>query len=178
MDACVAFVAFQCVCARLHANDYRSDLTFWNAARRAVPNSAKAHLNYSVMLGARQDLEGRLVSSKRAYELAPKWPMASIYMGDTLCRLHRSAEAMPLYLQGFQLAPNDQHLIALALQCLWDEHVLDDERPERETLRQKSLEHPGSWYAYITEDILLNGKENKGVDPKYRPRSYNEGPKK
>lgn len=175
---CVAFVAFQCVCARRHANDYRSDLTFWNAARRAVPNSAKAHLNYSVMLGARQDLEGRLVSSKRAYELAPKWPMASIYLGDTLCRLHRPAEAMPPYQRGFALAPNDQHLVALALQCLWDEHVLDDERPEREVLRQKSLEHPGSWYAYITEDILLNGKENKGVDPKYRPRSYNEGPKK
>ena len=226
VGGCVAFIAFQCVCARMHTNDYRDDLAFWRAARNAVPNSAKAHLNYSVMLGARQDLEGRLVANKRAYELAPQWPMASVYMGDTICRMHRPTEALPHYVRGFGLAPNDQHLIALGLQCLWDEHSFDDERPERsvptsptssgdeenllrdstpsettrpsaegaepnsafaesvpqgsfgEALRKKSLEHPGSWYAYLVEDILLHGKENKGVDPKYRPRSYNEGPKK
>ncbi len=230
VGACVGFVAFQSLCARKHANHYRDDLAFWDAARQAVPNSAKAHLNYSVMLGARQDLEGRLTANKRAYELAPKWPMASVYMGDTICRLHRPMDAMPDYERGFALAPNDQHLIALGLQCLWDEHAFDNERVESpptganeriespptgaktvqeeevflrdkrdkeeespvapptasspptnafgEALRQKSLEHPGSWYAYLVEDILLHGKENKGVDPKYRPRSYNEGPKK
>ena len=178
VGACVAFVVFQCVCARKHANDFRDDLAFWKAASKAVPKSAKAHLNYSVMLGARQDLEGHLKSNKVAYGLAPKWPMASVYMGDTICRMHRVDEAMPHYERGFALAANDQHLIALGLQCLWDEHVFDDERPEREALREKSLVYPGSWYAYLVEDILLNGKENKGVDPKYRPRGYNEGPKK
>jgi hypothetical protein len=28
------------------------------------------------------------------------------------------------------------------------------------------------------DDTLENGEEYKGVNPKYRPRGYNEGPKK
>src|SRR5690606_2704180 len=49
--AIVAFLGFQGVAARAHANDYTDDLVFWEATRRAVPRSAKAHLNYSVMQG-------------------------------------------------------------------------------------------------------------------------------
>ena len=37
--------------------------------------------------------------------------------------------------------------------------------------------HPGSWVEYLGKDILENGEEHNGVDPKYRPRGYNEGPK-
>ena len=83
---CVLYFAFQAVAARRHALDYTNDLTFWNATRKAVPRSAKAHLNYSVMLGARGDLAGRLASNEVALELAPQWPMANVYLGDTLCR--------------------------------------------------------------------------------------------
>ena len=54
----LVFFGIQAVCARRHANDYTDDLTFWDATRKAVPRSAKAHLNYSVMKGARGDLEG------------------------------------------------------------------------------------------------------------------------
>ena len=117
------FLGFQCFAARRHALDYNNDLAFWDATRKAVPRSAKAHLNYSVMLGARGDLEGRLASNDVAMHLAPQWPMASVYEGDTLCRLHRPEEAMPHYLRGFELGPNDLSLIALGLQCLWDEHA-------------------------------------------------------
>ncbi|HEY8079224.1 MAG TPA: tetratricopeptide repeat protein, partial [Labilithrix sp.] len=77
-----AFLLFQCSAARRHANDYTDDLVFWDATRHAVPRSAKAHLNYSVMKGARGDLQARLESNEVALELAPKWPMASIYLGD------------------------------------------------------------------------------------------------
>ena len=48
-----AFFLFQGIAARRHANDYTDDLVFWDATRKAVPRSAKAHLNYSVMKGAR-----------------------------------------------------------------------------------------------------------------------------
>jgi hypothetical protein len=41
-----------------------------------------------------------------------------------------------------------------------------------------AAKHPGSWLAYLAYDILENGEEYKGVQPKYRPRGYNEGPKK
>lgn len=175
----VAFLGVQAVAARRHANDYSDDLAFWDGTRKAAPRSAKAHLNYSVMLGARHDLEGRLVANRTALELAPTWPMANIYFGDTLCRLHRPFEAWPHYERGFELAPNDVNLIALALQCLWDEKAFatDPPSPVRAALEPMIEKHPGTWLAYLARDTLDNGETHKGVDPKYRPRGYNEGPK-
>ncbi len=171
------FLGVQAVAARMHANDYHDDLAFWDATRRACPRSAKAHLNYSVMQGARGNLEIRLESNRVALALAPDWPMASIYLGDTLCRLHRPIEAWPYYAHGFDLASNDSNLIALGVQCLWDEKALLAESPLRVDLAELGDKHPGSWLAYIASDIALNGEAYHGVDPKYRPRGYNEGPK-
>jgi hypothetical protein len=176
--AVAMFTGFQCFAARRHAFDYTNDLTFWDATRKAVPRSAKAHLNYSVMLGARGDLPGRLESNAVALELAPKWPMASVYMGDTLCRMHRAPEAVPHYLRGFAIGSNEMSLIALGLQCLWDEKQLADGSGVRDQLQDLADEYPGSWLKYLVDDTLANGAENKGVSPKYRPRGYNEGPKK
>jgi hypothetical protein len=173
-----AFFAFQCTAARVHAFDYRNDLAFWDATRKAVPRSAKAHLNYSVMLGARGDLPGRLRSNDVALALAPEWPMANVYEGDTLCRMHRAPEALPHFLRGFSLGPNDLGLIALGLQCLWDEQMLVDDAPARGSLQDLADQYPGSWLKYLVDDTLASGDEYKGVNPKYRPRGYNEGPKK
>jgi hypothetical protein len=173
----VLFIGFQCFAARRHAFDYTNDLVFWDATRRAVPRSAKAHLNYSVMLGARGDLPGRLESNAVALGLAPEWPMASVYMGDTLCRMHRAPEAVPHYVRGFQKGPNDMSLIALGMQCLWDEKQLGDDAV-RAQLQEVADEFPGSWLKYLVDDTLANGEDNGGVNPKYRPRGYNEGPKK
>jgi hypothetical protein len=174
----ILYFTFQCVAARRHAFDYTNDLVFWDATRKSVPRSAKAHLNYSVMLGARGDLEGRLASNGVALSLAPTWPMANVYEGDTLCRLHRAEEALPHYLKGFSLGSNDMNLIALGLQCLWDEHLLDDDSEARKELQTLADQYPGSWLKYLVDDTLTNGEENRGVSPKYRPRGYNEGPKK
>jgi protein O-mannosyl-transferase len=173
----IAFFVVQGVAARRHANDYTDDLTFWDATRKAVPRSAKAHLNYSVMKGARGDLEGRRAANEVALGLAPQWPMASVYLGDTLCRLHRAPEAWPHYLRGFELAPNDVNLVALAMQCLWDEKMLVADSKIRAELDAMKSNHPGSWVEYLGKDILEHGEEHNGVDPKYRPRGYNEGPK-
>ena len=118
------FLGFQSLQAYRHAMDYRSDVDFWGATRESVPESAKAHLNYSVMKGARGDLATRLTESKIALALAPKWPMAHIYTGDTLCRMHHAEEAWPYYKSGFEVGPNELSLIALALQCMWDENTL------------------------------------------------------
>src|SRR5215472_7719265 len=170
--ALVLFVGFQCYAARRHAFDYTNDLVFWNATRKAAPRSAKAHLNYSVMLGARGDLEGRLASNEVALRLAPQWPMANVYEGDTLCRLHRAVEALPHYLRGFSLGSNDMNLIALGLQCLWDEHQLEDDSPTRDELQELADQYPGSWLKYLVDDILENGEKDHGVNPKYRPRGY------
>lgn len=170
----ILFFSVQCIKAYAHAMDYRSDLTFWEATKDAVPRSAKAHLNYSVMKGARNDMETRLKESLIAMELAPDWAMAHVYTGDTLCRMHRPDEAWPHYAKGFDKGPNDVGLIALGLQCLWDEKKLHDHDEELRTLAAK---HPNSWIAFLADDTLNNGEENNGVDPKYRPRSYNEGPK-
>ncbi len=185
------FFTFQGGKAYEHSTHYRDDLTFWTAARAAVPNSAKAHLNYSVMWGARGRLDIRLESNRRALELAPEWPMAHVYLGDTLCRMHRPLEAWPHYAQGFKMAQNDPNLLSLGLQCLWDEAVpAPDPKGEpdqpatvrafhryEDELRQMADARPGSWLAYLVNDTIANGEKNAGVDPKYRPRGYNEGPK-
>lgn len=169
-----AFLAFQGFSAYRHAMDYRDDLTFWDATRKAVPLSAKAHLNYSVMVGARGDLVTRFEESRRAIELADDWAMAHIYTADALCRLDRLDESWPYYQKGFDLGPNEPSLIALALQCLYDKQLL----PKHEdALKKLAEEHRGSWLAYLINDTLENGEKNGGVDPKYRPRGYNEGPK-
>ena len=170
----VAFFGFQCVKARLHAFDYADDLTFWRATKDAVPSSAKAHLNYSVMWGARGHLDTRLSESFIAVDLAPRWPMAHIYLGDTLCRLHRPHEAWPHYVEGWKLADNDPNLIALALQCIWDEGAFDDHETE---LLELGDQHRDSWLDFLAKDVAANGASQGGVAPKYRPRGYNEGPK-
>ncbi len=169
-----AFLLFQGGRAYVHAMDYRDDLTFWKATKEAVPMSAKAHLNYSVMVGARGDMDTRLFESEIARKLAPKWAMAHIYTGDTLCRMNRPDEAWPHYAEGFKLGPNDKGLISLALQCLWDQKKV----PTYETqLRQIQADNPGSWIAYLADDIIVNGDKQGGVQKEHRPRSYNEGPK-
>jgi tetratricopeptide (TPR) repeat protein len=174
----LALVGFHGYAARRHANDYSDDLSFWRATRNAAPNSAKAHLNYSVMVGARGNLEERLAANVRALELAPKWPMAHVYYGDTLCRLKRPAEAWPHYVRGFELAPNETNLIALGLQCLWDEKMLREGGELREPLQALVVAHPDTWLAHIGKNVLESGEAQNGVAPKYRPRGYNEGPKK
>ena len=165
---------FQCVKARLHAFDYADDLVFWRATKDAVPRSAKAHLNYSVMWGARGHLDTRLEESIIAVDLAPSWPMAHIYLGDTLCRLHRPHEAWPHYVDGFKLADNDPNLISLALQCLWDEGGFKAHETDLLALAE---EHPDTWLDFLAKDVVNNGVEHGGVNAKYRPRGYNEGPK-
>jgi hypothetical protein len=170
----IAFFGFQAGRARAHALDYSNDLVFWRATARAVPDSAKGHLNYGVMLGARGRLEERLVENRRAMEIAPRWPMAHIYYADTLCRLHRADEAWPRYVTGFKMAPNDRNLIALAMQCLWDEKAVDRHRHELLDLAEGAR---GTWLAYLSRDMVYNGVKHSGVDPQYRPRSYDGGPK-
>ncbi len=186
-----AFLGVQAVQARAHALDYMDDLSFWDATRRAAPASAKAQLNYSVMLGARGKLVERLHYNGIAKELAPNWAMAHVYYGDTLCRLAAVAEpagskpdpakrlaraerAFPHYLKGFELAPNDPNLVSLGLQCLWDEKLM---LPHRDELSRAADRHPGSWLSFLVNDTLENGQQNAGVQKKYRPRSYDEGPK-
>jgi hypothetical protein len=172
--ALIAWFAFQAFSARWHALDYSDDLAFWRATMRAVPRSAKAQLNYSVMVGARDNLPERLAANKRAIALAPRWAMAHVYLGDTLCRMERAAEGWPSYVRGFELAPNDPNLVALGLQCLWDKKSIESRKDE--LLRMVS-DHPGSWLAFLASDIVHNGKEHDGVQKQYRPRSYNGGPK-
>ena len=168
------FFLWQSVAARAHANDYTDDLVFWNATRKAVPRSAKAHLNYSVMQGARGNLEERAKSNAVALELAPGWPMANVYLGDTLCRMHHPDQAWPHYKRGFELAPNDPNLIALGLQCLWDENYYPQ---VKEQLGEMGAASRNSWLDFLQSDMDAHGEEHNGVDPKYRPRNYNEGPK-
>ncbi len=172
--AVIGWFAWQAGMARWHAIDYTDDLIFWDATRKAVPNSAKAQLNYSVMVGARGQLEERLVANRRALELAPDWPMAHVYLGDTLCRMHRAGEAWQHYARGFELGPNDPNLIALGLQCLWDEKAIATHKDE---LLEMAEEHPGSWLAFLANDIVTNGEQHQGVQKQYRPRGYDEGPK-
>ena len=169
--------AVQVVQARDHANDYVDDLAFWDATRKNATRSAKAHLNYSVMQGARRRNDERLSANAVAIQLSPDWPMAHVYMGDALCHAKRAEESIPYYTRGFDLGPAEVGLIALGLQCLWAAKLLDEESPTMKRFEDDSSKYPGSWYAYLIADLRAHGEEHGGVDPKYRPRGYNEGPK-
>jgi tetratricopeptide (TPR) repeat protein len=142
--------------------------------RWASPNSAKAHLNYAVMLGARGHREARLKVGERALQIAPSWPMAHVYHADALCRLGRSDQAWPHYVRGWKLAPNDKNLVALGLQCLWDKGQFERRRTELQRLGDA---HPDTWLDYLIVDVLRHGKDQGGVRPKDRPRAYDQGPK-
>jgi hypothetical protein len=170
----VTFLICQAVGARVHAIAYTDDLIFWRMTRWASPKSAKAHLNYAVMLGARGRLQERLRIGHRALEIAPHWPMAHIYHADTLCRLGDVDGAWPYYVGGLSRAPNDRSLVALSLQCLWDKGSIEKRRL---ALTQLADEHPGSWLSYLVQDVLHHGKEHGGVRAEHRPRSYDEGPR-
>jgi hypothetical protein len=100
--------------------------------------------------------------------------MAHVYLGDTLCRLHRPHDAWPHYVDGFKLADNDPNLISLALQCLWDEGGFKTHETDLLALAD---EHPDTWLDFLAKDVVNNGVEHGGVNAKYRPRGYNEGPK-
>jgi hypothetical protein len=100
--------------------------------------------------------------------------MAHVYYADTLCRLGRAEEAWPAYRKGMELAPNDRNLIALGLQCLWDHQAITY---RSEVLTTLADAHAGTWLAFLFHDIVQNGEKNGGVDKKYRPRGYDEGPK-
>lgn len=154
------FLGFQGGRAYYQSTAYRDDLEFWYRTKNAVPQSSKAHLNYSVMLGARQRWDERLVESQMAIELAPDWAMAHVYTGDTLCRMGRVPESWPYYKTGFDKGPNDKSLIVLGLQCMWDTKILKEHEQE---LRKLADDHPGSWIAYLAIDTLDNGDKQGGV---------------
>ncbi len=172
------FLFVQGVQTRRHANDFRDDLHFWKSAAEAVPNSAKAHLNYSVMLGARapeiwkwttqQSQEARLTENIRATELAPHWDMAFIYVGDTLCQLNRMDEAWEWYKKGFRIGSNNSGLIALALQCMSDHQaLLSKEKDGLAMLDEPGM--PGTWLNYLLRDTLEREKKCRGVDAPSEP---------
>lgn len=170
--AVVAFLSFQGLQARAHALHYSDDLVFWRATQIAAPRSAKAHLNYAVMVGARGDLAGRLAAGERALALAPEWAMAHAYQGDVLCRLGRLEEAWQHYTRGFVLDPRAQNQIALAFQCLWDRGAVEVHRDELLALGER---YRGTWLGYLASDLVHNGEQHGGVDPRYRARGYDPG---
>jgi tetratricopeptide (TPR) repeat protein len=164
------YLGFQAALARLHALDYRNDVTFWRATSQGEPASAKAHLNLGVMLGARGDEKTRLRHTLRAVSLAPDWPMARIYLGDVYCRLSDIESAFPHYQRGFREAPNAKTLTALGLQCLWEQGGFSR---HRSALLDLAVEHPGTWLDYFVTELAVNGEQNDGIAEKYRPRKYN-----
>jgi hypothetical protein len=174
--AMLAFVIMQGAFARKHANHFRDDLVFWEAAARAVPNSAKAHLNYSVMLGARavelrkwtyeQAQEARLIENVRATELAPHWDMAFIYVGDTLCQLNRfdgPDGAWSWYQKGFHIAPDNTGFVALALQCMSDHNQIMVREKELKSVAYEA-DLKDHWVRYIIDETLERERKCRGYE--------------
>ncbi len=161
------------VLGRLHANDYASDLDFWRATAHVDRPSAKSILNLGIMVGARGDLEQRLRLTRRAAELAPQWPMAHVYLGDTLCRMGELDAAKSPYLRGLSAAPNSKALTSLAVQCIWDHGVYED---YRSSLHEIADGLPESWLYFFLIELDRNGKEHGGLDVSYRSLGYDRAP--
>ncbi len=164
------FLSFHSVQARAHAFHYSDDVAFWRSASSGSPASAKSYLNLGVMVGARGDLDKRLQYTRFASELVPAWPMGQIYLGDTYCRRGEMPQAMSHYLRGFALAPQSKSLTSLALQCIWEKGAFDSNKRK---LQDLAGEHPDTWLDYFVYELTENGKANRGIPAKYRPRKYN-----
>ncbi len=126
------------------------------------------------MLGARGQLEDRLKINAEAMRLAPKWPMAHVYYGDTLCRLKRAEQAWPHYMHGFELAPNDLNLIALGLQCAWEEKII--ESPQGRAARG-FRSTPRELARVSRQRPRVQWRGERGSAEEVSPRAYDEGPK-
>lgn len=157
--------------ARAHALHYESDVLFWRATSHGTPGSAKAHLNLGVMLGARDDPEGRVRATKRSVELSPQWPLGHVYLGDALCRSGKVEEALAHYVRGLELAPDQKDIAALSLQCLWDTGAFEQARP---ALERVAARDPRGWLSYLLGEVVVRGRENDGVPSEYRSHGYNQ----
>ena len=60
-------------------------------------------------------------------------------------------------------------LIALGLQCLWDEQQLGDDSAVRGELQDAADRYPGSWLKYLVDDTLANGDRVQGRQPEVPP---------
>lgn len=165
-----ALICAQAVRARASALRYKDDLAFWRATSRAEPSSAKSHLNYGLMLGARGNERARLRETRRAVELAPNWPMGRLYLADTHCRRKELAQATPHYLWALSRVPQSLAQSALALQCLYEQGGYAELRP---ALHRLAAQHEGSWLDYLLYELEQNGAQNGGLPQRYRPRGYN-----
>lgn len=167
----LVFFGFQAASARYYATDYASDLVFWRRTSGRSPASAKAHLNYGVMVGARGDNRARLAHTKRAVRLAPSWPMGRVYLADSHCRLGEKKRAMQEYLPALELAAGSKALTALSLQCIWDMGAFPE---HRHALMDAAYRHPDTWLDYFVHELSTDGARHQGISPQYRPRRYNE----
>lgn len=161
------------VAGRVHALSYVDDLVFWSAAAHAPHPSAKSYLNLGIMLGARGDLDARLLWTKRALGLAPDWPMAHVYLGDVWCRKRDLRAAEAPYIFGLALAKDNKDLTALALQCIWESGSYADYRPKLHALTKPQ---DNTWLSYFLYELDEHGAQNAGIPQKYRPLGYNRAP--
>lgn len=159
--------------ASVHATSYRDDLSFWSAASRAKKPSAKSHLNLGIMLGARGDLDARLLWNQRALQLAPDWAMANVYLGDVWCRKGDLEKARSPYLSGLRRAVNSKELTALALQCIWESGAYP---AYRSALGALVTDGTNTWLSYFLYELDENGERNGGLPLRYRPLGYNRAP--
>jgi len=96
-------------------------------------------------------------------------------VGDRVVRLGPRCEddtVHELFLQRGEEALGDCVVVAVADPT----RAPPDADSHREELVLLSDENPGTWLAYLARDIVANGKKNGGVERKYRPRGYDEGP--
>jgi predicted TPR repeat methyltransferase len=142
---------------------------------RASPLSAKAILSRGTLYGT-MDPVARLALTRHAVELAPEWPMANVYLGDSLCLMGRVGEAWPHYAKGFSLGPRERDLVAMGLQCMWDHGALAPASPLWAGLNALGNAHPDTWLDVLVQDVRAHGAVQGGVDPRYKARAFDEGP--
>ncbi len=168
------FLAFQALAGRWQR--LRLQRRFESSgARRTTPSRAAPRHNSTTRSCSAPAVSWKSASKSMRKPCASR-PMAH---GSRVLRRHpvppqRAEQAWPHYMHGFELAPNDLNLIALGLQCAWEEKIIDAHKDE---LLAASEAHPGSWLAFLGSDLVYNGVANGGVQKKYRPRAYDEGPK-
>jgi Tfp pilus assembly protein PilF len=123
------------------AGQWRTPIMLFESAVRALPRSARAHMELASAYGREGDLEAATSHFETALEIKPDYSVAAYNYGNTLVRAGRFDEAVEAYRKAIDIDPRfgrAWHNLALAYRLLGRAHEW------AEALGQAAATSPGA----------------------------------
>jgi len=99
---------------QINQNKLQEAVENLNRLGKTAPNDPRLFLLGSRLAEASRNPDGMLLAARKAHELAPQWPVATMHLASVLASRDESEEAMLLASHSIQQAPNDVELLVRA----------------------------------------------------------------